>query len=121
MEAWEKAVGSTVIATIALANYGRWPRSLDDWSEVAHRHGLYLTVGPHGTFLCEQAGLQVAFIKRIKNRRKMHNRISHEVAEYLISMECNAPYNFKENPRSRHSVACYVQAYDRRVRKKALV
>lgn len=115
---WERSVGSVVISTIAIANYGRWPRSLDEWVSVALRHGLYISIGPAGTFLYGSQDIRIAFMKPQKTRRRLHNNLAHEVAEHLVRTECAAPYNYRGDSRSHHRIACFVQQYDRRQAQK---
>ncbi len=111
MRDWKQDVADLVIAVIHQANHGRWPQTEADWQEVAERFGceLYVEKVPtrnRGVLLDD-----VIVVRWTPWPAHLSRYIAHEIAEYLLASEWEAPYCYPpgDDYKERHAVARRVE------------
>lgn len=87
----------------------RWPQSLDDWRDVADRLCLTLVLARalHPTVLMDKA----IVIRSSSRPHQVTRRIAHEITEYLLTSEWEAPYHVppEDAEAARHQIARCVE------------
>jgi hypothetical protein len=106
---WRYEVLDLTLSLIYRAGHTRWPQSLDDWSDVADRFCLRLVIARalHPNVLMDNT-----IVVRASSRpHQMTRRIAHEITEYLLTSEWEAPYHVppEETAQARHRIAQTVE------------
>jgi hypothetical protein len=93
---------------IAAANYGRWPKTLEEWHEIARRLGV--------TCVCVQFRVGGAFllddllVYEMGTPEQLARRMAHELSESRLRCECESPYILEDHEGAFHRIAAVVEA-----------
>lgn len=85
-------VAYLLMLLIRRANFGSWPQSIDDWTLVAERFRLHLYVDYSRVRRPGVLYNRVIVVRWSPSLASMCERIAHEIAEYLLHSEWEAPY-----------------------------
>jgi hypothetical protein len=110
-ELWSREVLHLLNELIHRANYNRPPHSADDWHTVAERFCLSVSIE---RVRSRQQGVLLDDIIVVRSSPRptvICRRIAHEIAEYLLKSEWEAPYHVPvhDTEQERHRIARTVE------------
>lgn len=103
-----------LLTLVAGQNRNHLPRTVAEWQEVAARFGVELYVVPARSHRTGVLLEDVIVIAETPDRRELQSRIAHELAEYLLVSEWEAPYVYPcgDIVKARHELS---RLFERRI------
>lgn len=107
---WIGECADLAVGIILRANYNRRPDCEADWIEVGRRFDVRIEVFDGNVSLGACQTDDAITVLRGRTIRQTCARICHEVVEYLLTTEMEAPYNYRPRPgvsydQERHAIA----------------